>query len=166
MANQTDPIRPRLPGLLPELRAFARFLARDTALADDLVQEAILRGLRAEAQWDPETSLRAWLFHILRNVFLEQIRRRGTEKRALERMPDPDRPVSVQEARNDMADLERALQTLPLPQREALILVGAHGLSHEEAAAVCGVPVGTVKARVARARAALAQGREPEALEA
>lgn len=166
MANQTDPIRLRLPGLLPELRAFARFLARDAALADDLVQEAILRGLRAEAQWDPETSLRAWMFHILRNVFLAQLRRRGTEKRALERMPEPDRPQPEQEAHNDMADLARALEGLPLPQREALILVGAHGLSHEEAAAVCGVPVGTVKARVARARATLLRGLEPVAQDA
>lgn len=164
MANQTDPIRRGLPGLLPELRAFARFLARDAALADDLVQEAILRGLRAEAQWDPATSLRAWMFHILRNVFLEQMRRRGTERRALERMPEPDQRPPEQEARNDMADLARALQVLPLPQREALILVGAHGLSHEEAAAVCNVPVGTIKARVARARAALARGVGPEAL--
>lgn len=161
MANQTDPIRPLLPGLLPDLRAFARFLARDAALADDLVQEAILRALRAEAQWDPATSLRAWVFHILRNVFLEQMRRRGTEKRALERLPEPDQPPPAQEARSDMSDLGRALESLPLPQREALILVGAHGLSHEEAAAVCGVPVGTVKARVARARAALARALRP-----
>jgi len=162
MANQTDPIRARLAGLLPDLRAFARFLARDTALADDLVQEAILRALRAEAQWDPATSLRAWMFHILRNVFLEGIRRRGTERRALERMPAPDGPPpSEQEARHAVSDLARALETLPLPQREALILVGAHGLSHEEAAAVCNVPVGTVKARVARARAALARGVVP-----
>lgn len=162
MANQTDPIRARLGALLPDLRAFARFLARDTAQADDLVQEAILRALRAEAQWDPATSLRAWMFHILRNVFLEGIRRRGTERRALERMPAPDEPPpSEQEARHAVSDLERALEKLPLPQREALILVGAHGLSHEEAAAVCNVPVGTVKARVARARAALARGMVP-----
>ena len=153
-----DPLRRLLPGLLPELRAFARFLARDAAQADDLVQEAILRALRAEAQWDPATSLRAWLFHILRNAFLEQLRRRGTERRALERLPPPAMPAaSEQEARGQVADLQRAMAALPAPQREALILVGAHGLSHEEAAAVVGVPVGTVKARVARARMALAQ---------
>ncbi|ONG46206.1 RNA polymerase subunit sigma-24 [Pseudoroseomonas deserti] len=152
-------MRRLLPGLLPELRAFARFLARDAAQADDLVQEAILRALRAEAQWDPATSLRAWLFHILRNAFLEQLRRRGTERRALERLPPPAAPAaSEQEARGEVADLQRAMAALPAPQREALILVGAHGLSHEEAAAVVGAPVGTVKARVARARAALAQG--------
>lgn len=158
MTYQSDTIRPLLPGLLPDLRAFARFLARDTALADDLVQEAVLRALRAEAQWDPGTSLRAWLFHILRNVFLEQLRRRGTERRALERLPPPEQPGSTpQEASAAVGDLSRALERLPLVQREALILVGAHGLSHEEAAAVCGVPVGTVKARVARARMALSR---------
>jgi len=162
MANHTDPIRPRLAGLLPDLRAFARFLARDAALADDLVQETVLRALRAEMQWDPETSLRAWLFRILRNAFLEQIRRHGTERRALARMTTPETPQpTTQEARHAVSDLARALEMLPLPQREALILVGAHGLSHEEAAAVCNVPVGTVKARVARARAALARGVGP-----
>ncbi|MDJ0390171.1 sigma-70 family RNA polymerase sigma factor [Roseomonas sp. E05] len=162
MANHTDPIRSRLAGLLPDLRAFARFLARDAALADDLVQEAVLRALRAESQWDPETSLRAWLFRILRNAFLEQVRRHGTERRALARMPAPDGPQpAAQEAQHAVSDLARALELLPLPQREALILVGAHGLSHEEAAAVCNVPIGTVKARVARARAALARGMVP-----
>jgi RNA polymerase sigma-70 factor (ECF subfamily) len=98
------------------------------------------------------------MFRILRNVFLEQMRRRGTERRALEHLPDPDRPApAAQEARHAVSDLARAMDTLPLAQREALILVGAHGLSHEEAAAVCNVPVGTMKARVARARGALAR---------
>lgn len=153
---QTDPLRRLLPGLLPELRTFARFLTRNAAQADDLVQEAILRALRAEAQWDPATSLRAWLFHILRNAFLEQLRRRGRESRALERLPPPPPRPAEQEAHGEMADLTRAMAKLPAPQREALILVGAHGMSHDEAAAVCGVPVGTMKARVARARASLA----------
>ncbi|MDB5368595.1 MAG: polymerase subunit sigma-24 [Roseomonas sp.] len=157
MTHPPDPIRAALPALLPDLRAFARFLARDAALADDLVQEAMVRALRAEAQWVPGTSVRAWLFHILRNVFLEQLRRRGTERRALERMPEPGGNVVPQEEHGEVNDLSRALQALPLAQREALILVGAHGLSHEEAATICGVPVGTVKARVARARMALSR---------
>jgi RNA polymerase sigma-70 factor, ECF subfamily len=150
-------IRAALPALLPDLRTFARFLARDIPLADDLVQEAVLRALRAETQWMPGTSARAWLFSILRNVFLEQIRRRGTEKRALERMPATEEATSPQEGQGEVGDLARAMQALPLPQREALILVGAHGLSHEEAAIIVGAPVGTVKARVSRARTALAR---------
>ncbi|MXP62967.1 sigma-70 family RNA polymerase sigma factor [Roseomonas sp. M0104] len=155
-----------MAGLLPDLRAFARFLARDPTAADDLVQEAILRALRAESQWDPETSLRAWLFRILRNAFLEQIRRHGTERRVLAQLPASDAPQpAAQEAQHAVSDLARALDMLPLPQREALILVGAHGLSHEEAAAVCNVPVGTVKARVARARVALARGVAPDGQE-
>lgn len=153
-------IRPLLPPLLPDMRAFARFLARDAALADDLVQEAVLRALRAESQWDPQTSLRAWLFHILRNIFLEQRRRHGTERRALERLPEPDAPPPAQEARAAVTELARALDGLPLILREALILVGAHGLSSEEAAVICAVPVGTLKARVSRARAMLARGRQ------
>ncbi|MBO1073103.1 sigma-70 family RNA polymerase sigma factor [Roseomonas marmotae] len=157
MTDQPESVRLSLPPLLPDLRAFARFLARDTTLADDLVQEAVLRALRAESQWIPGTSLRAWMFHILRNVFLEQLRRRGTERRALERLPGHDESGVPQEEHGELEDLGRALQSLPMPQREALILVGAHGLSHEEAAAVCAVPVGTVKARVSRARAALAR---------
>jgi RNA polymerase sigma-70 factor (ECF subfamily) len=156
--STSESIRAALPALLPDLRAFGRFLARDAALADDLVQEAVVRALRAEAQWTPGTSPRAWLFHILRNVFLEQLRRRGTERRALERMPPQDEAgPSPQDGHGEVSDLGRALQALPLPQREALILVGAHGLSHEEAAVIVGAPVGTVKARVARARAALAR---------
>jgi RNA polymerase sigma-70 factor (ECF subfamily) len=157
MTHPPESVRASLPALLPDLRAFARFLARDAVLADDLVQEAVLRALRAEMQWLPGTSLRAWVFHILRNVFLEQMRRRGTERRALERMPEPDGSAVPQEEHGELGDLGRALQSLPLPQREALILVGAHGLSHEEAAVICAVPVGTVKARVSRARAALAR---------
>ncbi len=158
MTQTPDGIRANLPDLLPDLRAFARFLARDTVLADDLVQEALLRALRAEEQWISGTSLRAWVFHILRNVFLEQMRRRGTERRALEKMPPPEEMgPTPQEDHGEMNDLSRALQELPLSQREALILVGAHGLSHEEAAMIVGAPVGTVKARVARARAALAR---------
>lgn len=157
MTHPPESVRASLPALLPDLRAFARFLARDAAMADDLVQEAVLRALRAETQWIPGTSLRAWVFHILRNVFLEQMRRRGTERRALERMPEPDGGGVPQEDHGELEDLGRALQSLPLPQREALILVGAHGLSHEEAAIICAVPVGTVKARVSRARATLAR---------
>jgi RNA polymerase sigma-70 factor (ECF subfamily) len=144
--------------LLPELRAYARFLVRGPAEADDLVQEAVARALAALKQYRPGTSMRAWLFTIQRNLFYEQARRRRTERRLLERAgPGDSWTAAEQPGRVDLADLNRHLFTLPPLLREALVLVGAQGLSHEEAAAICGVPVGTMKARVSRARGQLAR---------
>ena len=147
-----------IAALLPELRAFARFLARDRAAADDLVQDALVRALGAAGQFERGTNLKAWLFTILRNTFYEQARRRRREAAVLRQRPLPDeagRPD--QDGRSEVSDLERLLWTLPPLLREALILVGAQELTHEEAAAICGVPEGTMKARLSRARAALAR---------
>ncbi len=149
--------------LLPELRGYARFLVRRNSEADDLVQESIVRALAALSQYQPGTSLRAWLFTILRNLFYEQARRRRTERSAIERSgaeqsglqegaTAPSQPGHVA-----LSDLARQLFRLPPLLREALVLVGAQGLSYEEAAVICAVPVGTVKARVSRARAQLAR---------
>lgn len=149
--------RQQLIGLLPELRGFARFLVRNHAEADDLVQETVMRALGALPQFEIGTNLRAWAFTILRNLFYEQSRRRKTEARALEQSFAADgshRPV--QESRIDIDDLQRQLFALSPLLREALVLVGAQGLSYEDAAIICGVPVGTVKARVSRARKQLA----------
>ena len=144
--------------LLPELRAFARFLVRDRSEADDLVQEALVRALGALAQFQQGTSLRAWLFTIVRNAFYEQARRRRTEKAALERVGMTEQASAPhQENETELADLQRLIWTLPPLLREALVLVGAQGLAHEEAAKICNVPVGTMKARVSRARAKIAQ---------
>jgi len=157
MASDSTTFRAGLAALLPQLRAYARFLARDVVLADDVVQEALLRALRAEAQWQPGTNLRAWCFTILRNVFLEEMRRGHGERRAMAAYPRGGEVAPSQEASAELRDLARALGMLPLAQREALILVGAHAMSYAEAAAVTGVAVGTVKARVSRARRALAE---------
>jgi RNA polymerase sigma-70 factor (ECF subfamily) len=154
--DDTTSIRDQLPGLLPALRGFARFLARDPTAADDLVQETILRALRAEAQWIPGTSLRAWLFRILRNVHLELGRRGGVEKRVKGQLNPPASAPAAQPAQSEAAELARAMESLPEAQRVALVLVAAQGMSAAEAAEVCGVPEGTIKARVFRARAALA----------
>lgn len=155
--SENDP-RGLLIKLLPELRAYARFLVRNAAEADDLVQEAVLRALSALSQYQPGTSLRAWLFTILRNLVYEHARRRRTERAAIERADLSWQPaVSAQPDHATIADLARHLFALPPLLREALVLVGAQGLSYEEAAAVCGVPVGTVKARVFRARRRLEQ---------
>lgn len=147
-----------IAALLPELRAFARFLARDRVAADDLVQDALVRALAAASRFERGTNLKAWLFTILRNAFYEQGRRRRREAAVLRAGFPPDaagRPD--QDGRSEVSDLERLIWTLPPLLREALILVGAQELTHEEAAAICGVPEGTMKARLSRARAALAR---------
>ncbi|CAH2605005.1 ECF RNA polymerase sigma factor EcfG [Rhodovastum atsumiense] len=163
-----DERRRLLIALLPELRGYARFLVRGTAEADDLVQETLVRALPALPQLVNGTSLRPWLFAILRNAFFEQARRRRSEHAALQNSPiETGASLPEQHGRVDLTDLQRHLFALPPLLREALVLVGAHGLSYEEAAAICGVPVGTMKARVSRGRAQLARAmaapfREPE----
>ena len=159
----TDDFRIALAGLMPQLRAYARFLARDVARADDLVQDTVLRAMDEEAQWQPGSDLRAWAFRILRNVFLGQLRRGGAERRALGRFDPEARSAPAQLDSAELRELGLALDRLPLAQREALVLVAALGFSIAEAATICNVPDGTVKARVSRARAALARRFVPDA---
>ena len=154
--------RAGLATLLPDLRAFGRFLARDASAADDLVQETLVRALRAERQWQPGTSLRAWSFSILRNAFYEGRRRGVVERRVLESVRPEEVVGARQHHRLEVAGLDDALSTLPVEQREALVLVGALGFSYDEGAQVAGVAVGTLKARVSRARRALAARFAPE----
>ena len=161
-------LRREIAALLPDMRGFARFLARDAAAADDLVQDTVVRALGALDQFTPGTNLRAWLFRIQRNAFYEGLRRRKREDAA---MRDTVAAAAVgapeQFARAEISDLQQVMWTLSPLLREALVLVAAQELTHEEAAAVCDVPVGTMKARLSRARSALAralqQAREGEA---
>lgn len=146
----------QLTVIVPHLRAFARSLSGNRDLADDLVQETMLKAWAARSRFQAGTNMRAWTFIILRNHYLSQVRRnrfRGewddlTADRILAAPASQDRHI-------DLTDLQRALQELPQPQREALILVGAGGFAYEEAAEICGVAVGTIKSRVARGRTAL-----------
>lgn len=148
--------------LLPDLRAFARFLLRERAAADDLVQDTVVRALGALPQFELGTNLKAWLFTILRNVFFEQARRRKREAAALDRQLPADEAVRPDQAdASEVRDLQQVLWQLSPVLREALVLVGAQELTHEEAAAICGVPVGTMKARVSRARAELSRLMQP-----
>ena len=151
-------LRRQIGTLLPELRAFARFLARDRTLADDVVQDAVVRALAALHQFQPGTNLKAWLFAITRNAFYEHIRRTKREARAVEdSLVDEEAVPPNQDGHTAVNDLQQLIWTLPPLLREALILVGAQELTHEEAAQVCNVPVGTMKARLSRARVALAE---------
>ncbi len=145
-----------LIGLIPHLRAFARTLAGDPASADDLAQDAMMKAWDARASFEMGTNMKAWTFMILRNQFYSEKRRawRQTQldqeaaERTLIAVDDPEAPVALDE-------LRLGLGMLPAEQREALILVGAGGFAYEEAAAICGCAVGTVKSRVSRARKAL-----------
>ena len=145
-----------LTGVIPHLRAFARGLCGRPDLADDLVQETLLKAWAAQERFEPGTSMRAWTFVILRNAYLTDMRRNRFRA-------DYDETVAErilvapagQESPLHLSDLHRALLTLPPERREALLLVGAGGFSYEEAAEICQCAVGTIKSRVGRARAAL-----------
>jgi RNA polymerase sigma-70 factor, ECF subfamily len=140
------------------LRAFAISLTRDAEKADDLVQETVLRAISKQEQFVAGTNLQAWLFTILRNQFCSEHRKSlrevedgdGSYAATMIALPDQDDRIMIH-------DLETALHKLPEGQREAILLVGADGLSYEEAAQVLGCAVGTVKSRVNRARSCLAE---------
>ena len=157
-ADPTRQLRAELLALLPDLRAFARFLVRDRVAADDLVQDTVVRALGALGQFQPGTNLKAWLFTILRNLFFEQARRRKREAAALvAHLPVEEAVRPDQSDAAEVRDLELVLWRLSPVLREALVLVGAQELTHEEAAHICGVPIGTMKARVSRARTELSR---------
>ena len=153
----SDPdFKDQLAAVIPHLRAFGRSLSGSRDLADDLVQETLLKAWAARKRFQAGTNMRAWTFIILRNLFLSQMRRarfKGewdeiTAAKILSAPASQDRHI-------ELGDMQRALLHLPQPQREALILVGAGGFAYEEAADICGCAVGTIKSRVARGRVAL-----------
>jgi RNA polymerase sigma-70 factor (ECF subfamily) len=151
-----DP-RDNLVEHLPALRAFSRGLTRDATLADDMVQETLVKAWAAIASFDPTTNMRAWLFTILRNTYYSNRRKAGREVADVDGIMAANLYVApAHDGRLHFADFRRAFETLPLEQREALMLVGAMGVSVAEAAETCGVAPGTIKSRAARARARLA----------
>jgi len=155
MSVDTD-WRDDVVGMIPALRAFAWSLSHNGSDADDLVQDTLIKAWTNRDKYESGTNLRAWLFTILRNTYYTQISRRRREVRdetgeyasTLKSAPTQDWTIA-------MRDLQSALAELPSEHREALILVGAAGLSYEEAAEICGCALGTIKSRVNRARAKL-----------
>ena len=146
-----------LVALIPQLRAFGRSLAGDPVQGDDLAQDALSKAWAGQHGYQEGTNLKAWTFMILRNQFYSNKRRdwRGValDPEVAERtLVATDNPSGALE----LDELRRALSMLPLEQREALTLIGAAGLSYEEASAITGVAVGTIKSRVSRARDRLA----------
>ena len=141
---------------VPSLRAFAVSLCGNLDRADDLVQETLTRALANIDSFRPGTNMAAWLFTILRNQFRSEYRKRRREVEDAE--GNYAKTLKTQPAQNAHLEFEEfraALDKLPQDQREALILVGASGFSYEDAAAICGCAVGTIKSRVNRARSKL-----------
>ncbi|WP_316015074.1 sigma-70 family RNA polymerase sigma factor [Roseobacter sp. HKCCA0434] len=144
--------------LVPDLRAFGRSLTREHARADDLVQDTIVKALSNKDKFKEGTNLRAWLFTILRNTFYSSKRKQKWEVEDVDGAYTDSLSVKPsQDGVMELSDFRRAFDTLPPDQRESLMLVGAAGMSYEEAAAVCECAVGTVKSRVNRARVRLSE---------
>ncbi len=143
---------------IPRLRRFARYLARDSDRADDLVQETLIRALGAAATFDPAGNLRAWLFAILRNVLRGQGRRQRRspirEEMALDDAPEtPQQGGQFESA--ELAQLAQAVRRMPPALREVIMLCGVEEFDYDEAATILGIPIGTVRSRLSRARALL-----------
>src|SRR5829696_5993766 len=150
-------LREKMLACIPHLRGFAISFLHNIDDADDLVQETIMRAWSNLHRFEPGTNLQAWLFTILRDLFYSRYRKRRHE------VEDPDDKHAAgltappeQLARVEHAELLRGLALLSAEHREALLLVGAQGMSYGEAGRVCGVPIGTIKSRVHRARTQLA----------
>ena len=148
--------RPDLIEHIPRLRRYARALTRDAALADDLLQDTLERALRKLDLWRPDSDLRAWLFTLMHNLFINRIR--GDAR--LETPLDEAMEVPVaggQMAALGLRDIEAGLAELPDEQREVILLVGLEQFGYAETAHILGVPLGTVMSRLSRGRERLRQ---------
>jgi RNA polymerase sigma-70 factor (ECF subfamily) len=146
-----------LEAQIPRLRRYARALIHDTSAADDLVQDTLLRALAKQDRWQAGTNLRAWLFTLMHNQFVNNVRRFSRAGVTV----DVDELSTTLAATADttsscqIRELERALAKLPVEQREVLLLVGLEGVQYDEAAEILGIPIGTVRSRLFRGRESL-----------
>jgi len=157
-SGNTDDLQAQLAALVPNLRAFARSLCGAADQADDLVQETLVKAWKSRASFDMGSNLKAWLFTILRNTYLSELRKRKYEVQ--DHNGEMAQQLSVKDGQSghmDLVDFSKAFALLTPEQREALILIGAEGFSYDDAALMCGCAVGTMKSRVNRARGKLAE---------
>jgi len=139
------------------LRRYARALTRNTANADHLVQSSLVRALEKQHLWQPGSNLRAWLFTILHNQHVNDVRH-SLREGSLGPVEDAEpvwRMEPVVDASLQLRDLQRGINTLSHEQREVLLLVGPEGMRYEQVATILGIPVGTVRSRLSRARTTL-----------
>ena len=152
VSHDEDTFRKGLIEVIPALRAFARSLCGRRDMADDLVQETLMKAWQARDRFQPGTNLKGWIFVILRNDFYSGLRRAKTVTKYVNTESlKPDGVEAGQDAQLNLTDLMRAFNVLAPEQKEALILI-VGDFSYEEAAAICGCAVGTIKSRVSRAR--------------
>jgi RNA polymerase sigma-70 factor, ECF subfamily len=142
---------------IPRLRRYARALTRSADRADDLVQETLLRAIAKAHLWQPGTDLRAWLFTIMHNHYVNMVRRAARDAATvdIEQVSSSLAATADPTVSRQLRELERGLACLPAEQREVILLVGLEGMSYETAAQVLDVPVGTVRSRLSRGRDAL-----------
>jgi RNA polymerase sigma-70 factor, ECF subfamily len=142
---------------VPRLRRYARALTRDRVRADDLVQETLLRAIRKEHLWEPGTDLRAWLFTIMHNQNVNEVRLATRDAASLDVQDCSTFLIANSDpsASRQLAELEHALSQLPERQRQIILLVGLEGMRYEEVADILQIPVGTVRSRLSRGRESL-----------
>ena len=143
---------------ISHLRAFAVSLSGSYSLADDLVQDTLVKAWSHADSFQRGTNLRAWLVTILRNTYFSQYRQRSREVQDTDGALAEQIPVKGgQESKLQMNDVQKALDRLAPEHREILLMIGLAQLSYEETAAICNIAVGTVKSRLNRARVKLAE---------
>ena len=155
-ASATDAFRAELAALLPRLRRFGRVITRNVADADDLVQVAVEKALTHAGQWRPGSRMDSWMFGIMKNAWIDEVRAR----RRRERVHAPQEAGatagdSSAAARDIALSIEAAMEQLPEEQRMAIALVLVEGLSYKDAAAALDIPIGTLTSRLARGRETL-----------
>ncbi|MBI3523677.1 MAG: sigma-70 family RNA polymerase sigma factor [Betaproteobacteria bacterium] len=149
-------VNSQIVACIPNLRRYARGLTRNREAADDLVQDTLERAWRRIALWQRRGDLRAWLFSILHNLFIDEVRSQRASPE--EAMPREEHSIPARASQTDMLevrDLDRALLQLPPDQRAVLLLVAVEQMTYEQVGAALGVPLGTVMSRLSRARARL-----------
>lgn len=152
-------VKTQLEALIPSLRRYGRALTGDVTQADDLVQDCLERALSRLSRWQAGSNFRAWVFAIMRNLWVDELRRRGVrlDSTSLDDVVDLASTPPSAGQQGLLMDLRAALALLSAEQREVVLLVGLEGLTYAEVAEVTGVPVGTVMSRLSRGRDRLAQ---------
>ena len=140
---------------IPRLRRYARALTRDLTRADDLVQSCLMRAVAKQHLWQPGTDLRAWLFTILHNQHVNDVRRSARDGNNVDIDEISAETLTTQpnaHVRLELRDLERAMGKLGTEQRQVILLVCLEGMRYEQVAEILNVPVGTVRSRLSRGR--------------